>query len=361
MRPLKPATWLLLCSACAASSTPAQRDSAPRVQEPRIEASAVQREPSELAAKSVEPLDGSANTKPATWQLPAPSTSTSVGSVTNGRLMGGVGLPDEVAGLRFNERRKSEARYGTVEVIGAMVQAAQHVRSKLPDSELIVNDVSLLEGGSIAHHGSHRAGRDADILFYLRDDAGRPIRSVGAPIDPDGIGFDYQDLSVLEDDVRVHFDAERTWLLVASLLESRAASVQRIFVAEHLRTMLLREAERVGAGAETIARFADVTCQPSYPHDDHLHVRWFCSAEDIAQGCEDLPPLYPFRDEELRAQGITAVLAKSSRSVDPAPVTTQKQAQRAVERKRPHPNVLAFLARRKSWEKQPHPGRKYCR
>ncbi len=263
--------------------------------------------------------------------------------------------------MRYNDRRSENARFGTAEVIRAIVRAAQAVDRDLPGSQLVVNDIGLEQGGAIAHHGSHRAGRDADILFYLLGDDGEPTASVGAPIDPEGVGHDYKDLSVISDDVRVHFDAKRTWRFVQALLSDPEAVVQRIFVVEHLRDKLLAEAARVVAPQEIVARFSDVTCQLGAPHDDHLHVRWFCSEEDLALGCEDLPPLYPWRLAQLKDSGLKPVLAKQTKSKDPAPVVTQAQANAAVKRAKPHPSVLAFLAQRKAWEKQPHPGRPYCR
>jgi penicillin-insensitive murein DD-endopeptidase len=293
--------------------------------------------------------------------LPPGSSSTSIGSPTNGRLEGGVALPLHGEGFRYNDKRSRDARYGTVELVRAIVRAAHAVQREHLESELVVNDIGLEHGGRISHHGSHRAGRDADLLFFLRDDAGSPIAPVGAPLDPEGIGFDYKDLSVPDDDVRVHFDAARTWSLIAALLGDGESPVQRIFVVEHLRAMLLAEAERTHAPAALLSRFADVTCQPSYPHDDHLHVRWFCSAEDLRAGCEDAAPLYPWRAAQLAAEGVTPVIAKRARSEDPAPVVTQEAAEKAVLRAAPHADVLAFLKRRKAWEKQPHPGRPYCR
>lgn len=284
-----------------------------------------------------------------------------MGSPSNGHLQGGVPLPLLAPGLRYNDRRDANARYATVEVIATIERAAAAVLQRFPASELIVNDISLPAGGRIAHHGSHRAGRDADILFYLRGDDAGYTPSVGAPIDPQGIGFDFKDLSAPSDDVRVHFDAERTWYFVAALLEDTEAPVQRIFVAEHLRAMLLAAAAGAQAKAETIALFSDVTCQPGYPHDDHLHVRWFCSLEDLRAGCEDLPPLYPWRKAALAQAGIEPTLAARTRAVDPAAITTNEDAEHEVKRQKPHKDVLAFLARRKAWEKQPHPGRLYCK
>jgi penicillin-insensitive murein endopeptidase len=331
---------------------PATPEAAPR----GPEAPLTQAQPATAAAVS----DAAAPAAPAPPELPAASYSTSLGSPSNGSIQGSVALPLTGPGFRFNSRRDSGARYATVEVVGAIERAAAQVLSAYPGSELTVNDLSLAEGGRIAHHGSHRAGRDADILFYLRGDDAQPTQSVGAPIDPDGIGFDYQDLAEPSDDIRVHFDAARTWRFVAALLEDAEARVQRIFVVEHLRSALLAEARRVAAQPSVVAQFEAITCQPSYPHDDHLHVRWFCSLEDLTHGCQDLPPLYPWREAELKAAGLSPVLATRTRSADPAPITTQAEADRAVKRQRPHKDVLAFLARRKAWEKQPHPGRPYC-
>jgi penicillin-insensitive murein DD-endopeptidase len=292
--------------------------------------------------------------------LPPSTASTSIGSVTNGRLQGGVPLPDQGKGFRFNDRRDEQARYGTVETVRAIMRAAAMVEDAMSGSQLVVNDIGLPHGGKIAHHGSHRAGRDADILFYLHDGQGRPLRSVGAPLDPDGVGYDFGDLAMAEDDVCVHFDAARTFRFVRALLEQPDSAVQRIFVVEHLRAKLLAEAERSDAPAALIARFAEVTCQPGYAHDDHLHIRWFCSEEDVKHGCEDVPPIYPWRAEALRAAGVEPQLAKRVRAEDPAPVVTEQEAERAVHRQKPHRDVIAFLERRKGWTKQPHPGRPYC-
>ncbi|MET0344470.1 MAG: penicillin-insensitive murein endopeptidase [Polyangiales bacterium] len=297
--------------------------------------------------------------------LPPASASTSIGSPTHGRLVGGVPLPRSGPGYRFNDRRGQDARYATVEVVRAIVGAAARVQLAHPDAELVVNDVGLPGGGPIPHHGSHRAGRDADILFFLRDVHGAPMPSVGAPIDPEGAGTDYQDLARADDDVPVRFDAARTWRFVWALLEEGGgagdAEVQRIFVAEHLRAMLLEAAETSGAPADVVRRFTDVSCQPGYPHDDHLHVRWFCSFEDLRAGCVDVPPIYPWRAEALATAGVVAARVPRATAREPSEVVTQAAAEQAARAQRPHSDVLAFLARRKAWAKQPHPGRPWCR
>ena len=70
--------------------------------------------------------------------------------------------------------------------------------------------------------------------------------------------------------------------------------------------------------------------------------------------------MYPWRAEALKAAGADPQPKKRVRAQDPATVVTEQEAEQAVRRQKPHPDVLAFLARRKGWTKQPHPGRPYC-
>jgi penicillin-insensitive murein endopeptidase len=221
----------------------------------------------------------------------------------------------------------------------------------------------LLEGGPIAQHGSHQNGRDADILFYVLDPEGKPVPSVGVPLDPKGKGWDFKDLSIPSDDQRVQLDAPRTWRFVAELLQAAPDAVQRIFIVEHLRTQLLAQADKVKAPKALRERFADITCQPETPHDDHMHVRFFCTPEDLAQGCEDSRPVYPFRVELLRALTLSPVIAAAKTRAEQREGSTRTTTV-AQARKRAgpmHARVRRFLAEREAWRAQPHPGRLYCR
>lgn len=287
------------------------------------------------------------------------SASTSIGSPNHGRLEGGVPLPEKGPGFRFNPRRDPAARFGTAEVVSALVRAAGAVHREMPGGELTVNDLSYEKGGDIPHHGSHRSGRDVDVLFYLQDESGAPLPSVGAPLDPRGRGVDFKDLGDPGDDVPVQLDTPRTWRFVQALLEDREAHLQRIFVAEHLRAILLGHARRTGAPRRAVQRFAHLTCQPSYPHDDHFHFRFFCTPEDIRKGCEDALPIYPWHRRHLREAGVQPVRARPRPRAPKPKVTTHEEARE--EAGPMHEDVVAWLDEREAWLNKPHPGRPYCR
>ena len=292
-----------------------------------------------------------------------PSHSTSLGGPMNGELSGGVQLPEKGPGYLGNPKRRAEARYGTVELVQALVRAAATSDPGDDSPPLVINDLSLADGGPIRQHGSHQSGRDVDILFFVRDLQGNPRRSVGVPIAPDGRGVDFQDLSTPDDDVGVLIDTERTWRFIAALLEEGGDDVQRIFIVEHLRTMLLAEAQRQNAPKALQERFAMISCQPGSPHDDHMHVRFHCSTDDLSAGCRDTPPVYPFRKRQLAHAGrnpqLVGRISAGSRKAAATRTTTPQQARAAAGPM--HADVVAFLDARNAWLKKTTPPRPYCK
>jgi penicillin-insensitive murein endopeptidase len=274
-----------------------------------------------------------------------------------------VPFPDSGRGFYHNTKRPYEARFGTVELVQTIMRAAAKVDEENPGSVLVVNDLGLIEGGPIRQHGSHQAGRDADILFYSVDGRGQPLPSVGVPIDPQGKGTDFKDLADPRDDQPVALDVKRTWQFARALIEVSDDNLQRIFIVEHVRSMLLAEAERVHAPKRIMQRFADVTCQPEAPHDDHMHVRLFCTPEDMADGCRDSPPVYPYRTAALSAVGLSPLLASMQHTSEEkraraALTTTAGEAKKKAGPM--HALVKQFLKIREAWLRKPKVGRTYC-
>jgi penicillin-insensitive murein endopeptidase len=69
--------------------------------------------------------------------------------------------------------------------------------------------------------------------------------------------------------------------------------VQWIFMYEPIAHRLIEHAEQIGEPEAIIARARRTLRQPgdSARHDDHLHVRVYCSAADRAYGCVDIGPM----------------------------------------------------------------------
>ncbi len=290
------------------------------------------------------------------------SASASIGSPTEGHLASSVPLPTSGPGYVFNPRKDPSRRYGTWELVRAIIDASAAAHETHPGNTLVVGDLSLAAGGDINGHASHRAGRDVDVMFYLQNPDGTPFDAKAIPIEPDGTGVDYKDLTTADDDVHVRIDVPRTWAFIGALVGDERNHVGRIFVVEHVRTMLLEEGKRVGADKAVLERVGHLMCQPKFPHDDHMHIRLFCSPDDITAGCLDTAPIFPWHKKFLKSAGVKASLAGARSTPRPKLTSTKDAAQKKRDEVGAFdPAVDGFLERRKAWAKKPKTGRKYCR
>jgi len=215
---------------------------------------------------------------------PEPRQSVSVGTPFNGSLIRGEVLPARGSGYRMMQTtRERRARFGVSELVRLVQQSAHRVQRRIPGSMLMVGDLSARRGGPIPHHASHQNGRDVDFAFYMVDRGGAPATAeTFVPFDGNGYS--------VEPPMEYRFDTARNWALVEALLESEAAQVQWIFVADHLRTLLLAHAEESGAGRRALGRARQVLRQPSTRgHWDHFHVRIYCP-DGSETRCLDIGP-----------------------------------------------------------------------
>lgn len=219
----------------------------------------------------------------------APGVSASIGWPHRGALIGGAELPKDGDGYRF--LRDNDRRFALPRFSAAIARAAKAVADARPGGVLAIGDLSAPRGGPILPHLSHRSGRDADLLLYVTTLDGAPVPSPGfVHVQADGLAWD---------DAGKRFyrlDVEREWLLVKALLEDEQARVQWVFVSDVVRAMLLDWARARGEGTETLYRAVTVMAQPrpGGVHDDHVHVRTACTAEEMASGCEAFGPERPW-------------------------------------------------------------------
>ena len=211
-----------------------------------------------------------------------------MGTTSDGYLVEGESLRDRGEGF-VRARAGEGTRFGTPRLIHALETAAASVEDRFgASSPLLIGDIGSEHGGHHLRHRSHRAGRDVDILFLQHDAEGWPI--AGRAHHFSRFGFSSGD------GTRVYFDDARNWHLVRTLLTDASIDVQWIFCSRGIKSRLLRYAFLHEADADLLLRAAYVLQQPenALPHDDHFHLRIYCSEEGRATGCIDVGPRWPW-------------------------------------------------------------------
>lgn len=212
--------------------------------------------------------------------------STSIGFTNAGALVKPAVLEPTGEGYAvMSHIRGRGTNHGTSELIAVIAGASLEVRRVWPGSVLAIGNLGFASGEKIPWSVSHQAGRDADLGFYALDTRGRPVDPL--PF----VRFDDRGEARWRGDV-VRFDAARNLALVRALVEAPGTRVQYLFVARWLKAILLAEAGRQRLPADTMRRLDAVLHQPSdsSPHDDHFHLRLFCTVEDRLLGCQDRGP-----------------------------------------------------------------------
>jgi penicillin-insensitive murein endopeptidase len=226
-------------------------------------------------------------------------SSVSLGAFNEGALRRGAHLPEKGEGFLVPPLwAVRDSRWGTDELIGGLTRAARRVAREYPGGVLGIGDLSLAGGGPNVLHRSHHNGRDADLIFYATDERGKPVPPVDSmPRYPtlDGRAYEPrpQEHGVVFGPFSPRwFDVRRNWALVRALLTDPHMEIQYLFIHQRLRDRLLAWAAEQCEDPALIERAAELLRRPgdSAPHDDHLHVRIYCAADDRALGCNDRGP-----------------------------------------------------------------------
>lgn len=208
--------------------------------------------------------------------------SLSIGTTRDGFVVSCRALPRDLPTLRQLEvQSKRGTACATDELIEAIVKASIEVERSAPGGVMTVGNLSRVGGGDMVWSVSHNSGRDVDIGFFLLGPDDKPF------IPKDFVRLDRNGRAVV-DGVPVHLDVRRTWIAVRSLLRNPAIQVQWIFMAGPLKRMLIEYAKRKEKPA-VISMAEEVIVEPvrARPHDDHMHLRIYCSRDDLLEGCKD--------------------------------------------------------------------------
>lgn len=258
--------------------------------------------------------------------------SISLGSHVGGALVHGVPMPPEGTGYSVPAAwRARDRQYTTEEVARWLSGAFRTVSRTFPGSVAPLGDLSPRGGGFSREHRSHRSGRDVDIFLYALDQEGKPFRAREAMLrfdrHGDAVGWSpaVKGQRVREPVPAARFDARRTWVLIRALIDDPVVQVQWIFMDRDLAELVLREATAGGEQPAVVARAAALLHQPtdSQAHDDHMHVRVFCSPSDRSLGCQDRGPQRWWKKRwKYMGDAIVADEAVPARVDDPPPAAT---------------------------------------
>lgn len=240
-----------------------------------------------------------------TEPLPAGQT-ISVGTAGHGYLHEPVSLSDRGDGYR-RVRPGEGTRYGTPTLIGAIERAARELADAFPGGPpLRIGDLSSPRGGAHSRHRTHRAGRDADLLFFARDADGMAAHGDDWP------RFDRFGFAILPGRV-YRFDEARNWHLVRTLVMDEQARVKWLFCSNELKARLLRYAARYERSAQAMLHATWILHQPTRGevHDDHFHLRVGCGTAERALGCQEQAPHWPWMSDAARKEDVGASVAAS--------------------------------------------------
>ncbi len=192
---------------------------------------------------------------------PCHAITASYGQPYHGRLVDGIPFPTQFPGYQVREESRT---YTTPEVIGAMLDAIEAVRTQFPDTcDIYLGDFSTPSGGSAIHHRSHQNGRDVDVGMYAKGN--RPLDQL-VPMNEDNL------------------DAAKTWCLIENIIRSQR--VQYIFLDRSVQRILYNYASKQGYDQAYLDRiFGNVRgslVQHVRNHVDHFHVRFFTPWSTLA-------------------------------------------------------------------------------
>lgn len=245
--------------------------------------------------------------------------SRSVGGVVHGYLVNSVRIPQPHPALAFLDVQHDRKLFYTTGRMRELVEeAAAHVREHHPGAVVRLGNFGNPGGGDIPWSFSHNSGRDADLGFFLRGKDGEPA------VPPDLIAID-DDGTYDGEHGEFEFDVERNWRLVEGLIEAAGDELQYIFISNSLRGMLLEHAREVGAPWKVRSRARQLLHQPSgsLPHDDHFHLRIYCSKVDVESGCWDRGLEHPWYDDYAEARSAKVEEASEELGAEDAGVRTR--------------------------------------
>lgn len=210
---------------------------------------------------------------------PALVTDTRCAGAPNaGTLRGGVELKSRVY-MRIKPSSLG-APWGHPLLVQLLARSSFAVAREYPGSVALLGDLSAESGGFLAGHASHQSGRDADVGFYFRREVGGELRPFLPPrflhVDREGRARGARGVSL---------DLPRTWRMLRVWLTDLRVEVRHVFVAPHIRSLLLDYAKE-DPELRALVPLASRVLSRDRKHTDHFHLRIGCPL-DQGRDCRE--------------------------------------------------------------------------
>jgi len=236
------------------------------------------------------------------------SLPLSVGGTSNGEILNAVHLPAQGEHhYVLGDHEGRDTHWGGGVLVQAIEDASEWAERRYPGMRVGVGNLSVRSGGPLYWSRSHHSGRDADLAF-------RYLNETGEPVEAQGLYVVRSDLTVREP-AGWSVDVPRTWAIVEGLLVTHGDAIQWLFVSQPLKDAMLEHAAEIGVSPAVLAMASVVLHQPgdSRPHDDHLHLRVYCTANEATERCVNRPPFWDHAD--LHSQLLQARMREFARGI----------------------------------------------
>lgn len=208
-------------------------------------------------AEPAEATAGGAAPGPTPDRLSVRGNALSIGKPNRGRIQNGVQLPES----EHYTLRDPERSYGSSHAVTIIHDSIAAFRAETGyRGEIKIADLSKKGGGRLRPHGSHQAGRDADIRLPRRKGASKDNNSLSA------------------------IDWDLSWALVKAFVDT--GEIEYIFLETSRQKALRKAAQRAGASKAELARAIQYPnkrgtnkgiVRHASGHRIHIHVRIKCA------------------------------------------------------------------------------------
>ncbi|MDC8758575.1 penicillin-insensitive murein endopeptidase [Janthinobacterium fluminis] len=211
--------------------------------------------------------------------LPAQAGAASqcYGSVSNGRLEGGVKLP--AGGANFSAYSALAAAAGRTyvhsEVAAILTTAYAALAAASPSTTYVYGETGGPDGGRFRPHKTHQNGLSVDFFVPVRNGEGRSAALPTSPLNRFGYDIEF-DAQARYQDYRIDFSAiaEHLYQLHAAAKARGAGITQVIFDTAYLPALLATP-----RGPYLKRHLTFMKRRPWVRHDEHYHV-------DFAVACK---------------------------------------------------------------------------